>query len=184
MTGWWWSTQNANSMSPGRQTIVVSFIVLAAVGLQGRLAHAVTVRGAQPDLPLIVLGCGAALVGGNASVGIGFWTGLLQAAVLDVYVGSYLTSRTLAGAFAGFLERTLIRDGVLAPPVIVFSTTIVCELVFAAMAPPVWNHHMRVWIHSVLGEALYNAVLSFPLYYIMRKIGVGWRPADEYGDNV
>jgi rod shape-determining protein MreD len=169
-------------MPQGRQTFIVAVFIVVAVALQGSVAHAMMIRGAQPDLPLIALACGAALVGGDASVGLGFWTGLLQASVLGMYPGSYLASRTLAGAFAGFLERTLIRDSFLAPPAIVITTTLIAEVIFAAMAPPVWTHHVRVWSRAMIGEAVYNAALAFPLYFLLRKIGVGWRPADEYGD--
>jgi len=160
-------------MTPGRQTFVVALVLIAATVLQGRLAHIISIKGAQPDFPLVVLACGATLIGGSNAIGLAVWAGLLEAATFGMWFGSVLTSRTLAGAFAGSLQRSVIRDSVVVPPLVVLATTVVAEFVFAAMVPSSWLHHAHRWLRTVVGELVYNTILSHPVYALLRRFGVG-----------
>jgi rod shape-determining protein MreD len=160
-------------MTRGRQTLIVALALVLATVLQGRFAHLIAIKGAQPDLPVIVLACGAILIGGSNAIGLAVWAGLLEAAIFAFWFGSYMTSRTLAGAFAGSLQRSVIRDSIVVPPLVVFATTVVAEFVFAAMVPPIWLHHAHRWIRTVLGELVYNTVLAHPVYLLLRRFGVG-----------
>jgi rod shape-determining protein MreD len=160
-------------MTPGRQTFVVALALIAAAVLQGRLAHIIAIKGAQPDFPLIVLACGATLIGGSSAIGLAVWAGLLEATMFGMWFGSVLTSRTLAGAFAGSLQRSVIRDSVVVPPLVVLATTVVAEFVFAAMVPSSWLHHVHRWARNVMGEIVYNTVLSHPVYLVLRRLHVG-----------
>ena len=59
-------------MIPARHVLLVAVLIwLAAIG-QGRAAHAISIRGAQPDLPLIVLACGSLALGGARGALLGF----------------------------------------------------------------------------------------------------------------
>lgn len=168
-------------MTSGRQTFLVSILLLIAAGLQGRVAHAIVINHAQPDFILIVASCASILIGGEYAVIIGFLAGLLQASLIDQYVGSFLTSRTLAATFTGTLKRLVIRDSLLVPPITVFITTVVSELLMAAMAPSIWLHNIRYWGRCCLGEIIYNVILSYPVYYLMRKLSVGYLKEDPFG---
>lgn len=171
-------------MTPGRQSfIAICFLLLAAV-CQGRLAHAVAYRSAEPDFLLVVLACASMLVGGYWGVGLGFLTGYLTAALYaDPFVpfGTILASRTIAGAFAAGLQRSVIRDSLLVPPLVVAVTTFVCDCVFAAMDPHAWLHHTKQWFRLQVGQLLFNTVLSYPVYLILRKCGLGFRKEDPFG---
>ncbi len=164
-------------MIPTRQVFLVALLLLLAAVLQGRVAHAIQVRGAQPDLPLVGLACGGTLLGGPRGAGLGFWAGLLTAALVPGTVGSFLTSRTLAGAFAGRLQGSVIRDSVVVPPLVTFATTLIAELIYVLMAP---THHLRAWAAARGGEILYNTLLALPVYSLMRRLHIGHRREDPF----
>lgn len=163
-------------MTPVRQSLLVAvFLVLAAV-LQGRAAHGLNIRGAQPDLPLLVLACGATLVGNPRAALLGLLAGLLQAALLPLNVGSEMASRTLAGAFAGALGRIVIRDSLLTPLLVVLAATLVAEGVYLLLAPGQFLQSWasaRAWALGAGGEALYNTALALPVYFLLRRLRVG-----------
>jgi hypothetical protein len=139
------------------------------------------IRSAQPDLPLIVLTCGATLVGGAYAPCLGLFAGYLCVALTPtISFGSYLVSRTVAGAAAGGLTRSVIRDSVWTPPIVVTLGTAVAEIVFALMAPSAWLHHFRRYLMTAGGEVVYNAALSYPVYVLLRRLGIGFRPEDPY----
>ena len=168
-------------MTPARQSLIVAAFLLLASVFQGNLAHAIVIHRAEPDFPLIVLACGANLIGDNYAVGLALWTGLLNAVMLPQYMGSCLVSRTLAGAFAGGLKSSVIRDSVVVPPLIVFFTTLVAHLVYAAMNPHSWLHHASQWAHEVGGQLIYNTLLSYPVYYLLRRCNVGMPKDNPFG---
>jgi rod shape-determining protein MreD len=175
------SSNKSDAMTPARQILIVSFLLVVAAVLQGRLAHAVMIMGAQPDFPLVLLGCAALLIGGDGAIWLAFWTGLLQAAMAAQYVGSYLTSRVLAGAFASSLQRDLIRDSIVVPPLVVLAVTVITEFIFAAMVPHAWLHHLRPWLRGEIGGTVYNTVLSYPCFLLLRRCGIGYRREDPFG---
>jgi rod shape-determining protein MreD len=168
-------------MTPGRQAFIVAIFLIFATVLQGIVAHAIMIKGAEPDFTLIVLACGATLIGGNYSVALAVWAGLLDASMLAQYIGSYLASRTLAGAFAGGLKSSVIRDSLVVPPLIVFLTTAVAHLIFAAMVPHAWLHRAHQWSHEVLGQIIYNTILSYPVYFLLRRCHVGQPKENPFG---
>jgi len=155
--------------------------LLLAAGLQGRAAHAVHLRWAQPDFVLVTLGCAATLLGGGRGTFLGLWAGLLTAALIPATFGTFLASRTLAGALAGFLQRFLIRDSPLVPPLAVLATTLTAEVVYVLMAPGIARHPFRLWLYKVGGETLYNMVLALPVYWLLRRLGLGHVPDDPFG---
>ena len=49
--------------------------------------------------------------------------------------GSLFVSRIAAGAFAGGFGRSLIRDNLIVPPLVVLAATLLAELISVLMAP-------------------------------------------------
>jgi len=163
---------------PKRQIVLLAALLALAAALQGTSAHALQVFGAQPNLTLIVLACGASLVGGVYGIGLGLWAGLLTAAQVPGGYGSLLTSFTLAGAFAGGLRRNLTAGNPLVPFLVVLPTTLVAQGVYLLMNP----HGVHRWLFAALGELVYNLVLAIPLYWLLRKLGVGRLRDDPFGN--
>jgi len=168
-------------MTPARQSVIVAIFLVLATVFQGTAAHAIAIKHAEPDFPLIVLACGANLIGGNYAIGLAVWTGLLEASMVAQFVGTYLASRTLAGAFAGSLKQSVIRDSVIVPPLIVFFTTLLAHLIYAAMNPHSWLGHTHTWVRIVGGQLLYNTALSYPVYYLLRRCNIGLPKDNPFG---
>ena len=155
--------------------------LLLAAALQGRVAHALHLHWAQPDFILVTLGCAATLIGGSRGAFLGLWAGLLTAVLIPGTFGTCLTSRTLAGALAAYLQRLLIRDSLLVPPLAVMATTLVAEGVYVVMAPGLARQSFRLWFEGVAGETLYNMILSLPVYFLLRRLSFGSIPGDPFG---
>ena len=168
-------------MIPTRHVVLAALIVWLAAILQGRVSHALSIHGAQPDLPLIALSCGALLVGSARGAVLGFWTGLLAASAFPQTYGSLFVSRILAGAFAGGFGRNLIRDNLVVPPLVVLATSILAELLYVLMAPGLAVHHVRHWAEQTGGEVLYNTLLALPVYLFLRLLQIGRQREDPFG---
>ena len=167
-------------MIPARQVFLAALFLWLAAIAQGRLAHAWRLGPAQPDFVLIALGCGASLLGFQRGALLGFWAGLLTAVMMPYTFGTYLTTRLLAGAFAGTLQRSLTRDSPIVPPLVVLATTLLAEFLYLLMAPAVVFPHLRHWAWRVGGEVLFNTILSFPVYFLLRLCGIGRLSADPF----
>ena len=164
-------------MIPARHVVLAALLLVLAAAAQGRVAHAIAIRHAQPDFLLVTLSCVAVLLGPTRGVWLGVWSGLLTVALLPITPGSFLASRTLAGAWAGWLQGSVIQNSVWTPPLCALSTTLLAQGAYVLMAP---THHLRAWAVMVAGQCAYNAVLSFPLYAGLRKVGVGRRREDPF----
>lgn len=168
-------------MTPTRHVLLAALVIWLAAVLQGRAAHALSIHGAQPDLPLVVLSCGAFLVGSESGALLGFWTGLLAASAFPATYGSLFLSRIAAGGVAGVFGRSLIRDNWIVPPVVVLATTLLAELIHVLMAPGLAIPHVRLWAGLLGGELLYNTALALPVSLLLRLLQVGRQPPDPFG---
>lgn len=155
-------------------------LIWLAVIAQGRLAYALSIQGAQPDFPLIVVSCGALLVGSSNGTWLGFWTGLLSAVSFPSAYGSLFVSRIAAGAFAGSIGRVLIRNNWIVPPLIVLAATLLAEMLTAVMAPGYAVHHLRHWAERLGGEMLYNTLLAWPVSLLLRRLHIEQEPENPF----
>lgn len=167
-------------MIPKRQVILVAALIWLAAAAQGRAAHALSIHGAQPDLRLVTLACGALLLGPRGVL-LGFWTGLLTAAASADLYGSLFLGRLLAGALAGGLGRSLIGGNFLVPPLVTLAATLLAEAVTVVLAPGLALHHLRHWAWLAGSGALYNMVLALPVSLLLRRLGVGRLREDPFG---
>ena len=168
-------------MTSLRHFLVIALLIwLAAVG-QGRLAHAMIIGGAQPDLPLVVLTCGAVLIGRIGGIWLGFWAGLFTAISFPPAYGSLFFSRIAAGAFSGFIGRSLTRDNLLVPLLVTFASTLLAELLTALLAPGYAVHHLRHWGLLLGGKLIYNSLLALPTSLLLRWLRVGVIAESPFG---
>lgn len=168
-------------MIPVRQVLLAAFLLWLAAVLQGRVAHAVAFRGAQPDFPLVLLSSSALLLGSLRGSILGFWAGLLAAASFPAAYGSVFASRIVAGAFAGSLGSSLIRANLLVPPLVTLAATVLAESACTLIAPSFALHHSRRWLLGTGGEVLYNTVLALPVYLGLRLCRIGQLQDDPFG---
>ena len=168
-------------MIPTRQVLLAALFVWLAAVLQGRVAHAIAFRGAQPDLPLVVLSSSALLVGSLRGSLLGFWAGLLASSSFPAAYGSVFASRIVAGAFAGSVGGSLIRSNLLVPPLVTLAATVIAESIGTLIAPSFAFHHSRRWLIGTAEEVLYNTALALPVYLGLRLCRLGQIPDDPFG---
>ena len=171
-------------MIPTRQMALAAFLLWLAAVLQGRVAHAMAFRGAQPDLPLVFLCACAILVGSLRGSVLGFWAGLLAAASFPAMYGSLFASRIVAGAFCGSLGSSLIRANLFVPPLVTLAASLLAEGVCTLIAPNPALHHLRRWGMQTGGEVLYNTVLALPVYLGLRLCRIGQIRDDPFGQRL
>ena len=171
-------------MIPTRQMLLVAAVIWIAAILQGRVAHAVSIRGAQPDFPLVVLSGSAILVGSVRGSVLGFWTGLLAAVASPAAYGSLFASRIVAGAFAGNLGSSLVRANLLVPPLVTLAANLLAEAVCTLIAPSLALHHPRLWLRETGSGILYNTVLALPVYLLLRFCRVGQLREDPFAHRI
>ena len=95
--------------------------------------------------------------------------------------GSVFVSRIAAGAFAGGVGRSLIRDNLVVPPLVVLAATLLTEGLGALIAPGAAIHDVRHWLRLLGGEVAYNALLAVPVSLLLRLFHVGQVTADPFG---
>lgn len=165
-------------MSAVRQTVLAVLLLLLAGVLQGRVAHSMAIGSAQPDFVLVTLACAATLIGGTSGWGLGLWAGLLTAALVPQTLGSFLVSRAAGGAVAGALAGSVIQRSLVVPPLAALAATATAEIIYVLMAP---THHLRAWAAAAGGETLYNMVWAVPVFLLMRRVGIGRKSDDPFG---
>ncbi len=171
-------------MIPTRQMVLAACLLWLAAVFQGRVAHAIAFRGAQPDLPLVFLSVAALLVGSLRGSILGFWTGLLAASSFPAAFGSVFASRIVAGAFSGSFGSALIRSNLLVPPLVTLAASLLAESIAALIAPSFARHHLRRWLIGTGGEVLYNTLLALPVYLLLRLCRIGQIRDDPFGQRL
>lgn len=171
-------------MIPTRQMALVAFLIWLAAVFQGRVAHAIAFRGAEPDLPLVLLCSSAVLIGSLRGSILGFWTGLLAASSFPAAYGSLFASRIVAGALAGSLGSSLIRTNLFVPPLVTLASSLLAEGICTLIAPNPALHHLRRWLIQTAGEVSYNTVLALPFYLGLRLCRIGQIRDDPFGQRL
>lgn len=159
-------------MKAGTLRVVrLALLLILAASLQGLYGSGIAIKGARPDIVLLIALLSAQFYGACAGAGIGCCAGLMTASCVappphfDGY-GSIVVSRTLVCFLVGALEETVFRDNILIAVTTVTVGTIVTEVLFFVFDP-----HFRVstWAHACLTESVYNGALSVPIYFVVRK---------------
>lgn len=136
-----------------------------------------SIRGMEPNFIIVALGCSSILIGFPRSLWLGIATGLISVAFLPDNFGAIMTSRTVLGAVLGSLRGRLIGEGLFVGPLVGVLATLVAEVVFELFSP---NRHMRLWLGQTVGESTYNLVLATPLYFVLRRVGVGYEQSTPF----
>lgn len=149
------------------RTLLLALIVLVATALQSAVVPHLAVRGARPDLPLVItviLG----LVGGPITgMAVGFSTGLLLAALDGGSPGASAALSTLVGYLAGGLRARIFVEHWAVP------LLAVAVLTFAAQGARglLWRPEGWTWpagLSALGGSTLYNAALAYPAFALLR----------------
>lgn len=154
-------------MTEARRRILLLAMLFIGALLQVAIGSQVGLRHAAPNIALTSLACACLFVDSGAAAAFGFTTGLIEASWTSVYIGTFLVSRTFTGFLIGLLEDRVFRDSIPLAIVTVVLATGVAGILFFAFAP---QPHADRWFISLLGTAIYNALLAIPIYALMRKV--------------
>lgn len=150
-------------------------LLLAAI-VQSVFADSMRVYGAMPDFLVMVALLGSLFCDANGGAALGFFAGLLYASLAAPPhggFGSLIVSRTLVCLGVGWLEERVFRDNPILAVVLVALGTALAEGLFFLFAP---QPNVSFWARSLGKTTLYNALLAFPLYLLIRRIT---RPARD-----
>ena len=140
--------------------------ILAAAGIQGNLPSWMTIFGAKPDLVLVVLISYSLAADPEFGAGLGFIAGLVQGSIIGISMASFVITRTVTGFLAGLVNTRLFGENPLVPVISAGWLTLACEFLFLLANPrPVFFVAAR----TVLGECIYNSILTIFVYLILRQ---------------
>ncbi len=158
-------------MTPSiRRGIILTVAVPIMTLAQMLLASSLTIFTATPDFLLLLALLAAMLMDANSSALFGFISGTVYASISappEAGYGAIIVSWTITCFLVGWLESRIYQDNyILAPPTILIGT-IVAGSLFFLFSPQIKPPH---WIHALVLTAVYNSVLSVPVFLIFRKL--------------
>lgn|GEM_PF-155766 len=126
----------------------------------------------QPDLVLVVVSIYAFIEGPILGSLAGFTGGLLQDLMTIRNMGLGSLSKTVAGYFAGLMEKNLIGENLILPMVAVFSISLISQIVYVLLSFLVGDiialH--EVFFRLIIPCALYDGLLALPIYLLLLKL--------------
>jgi rod shape-determining protein MreD len=146
---------------------VAGLLFYLAGALQQGVAYHFSIFGARPDFLLVAM-AGLCLVGNRREAVIwGFVAGLMMGALSGANLTVYVTSRTLAGVLFGGVKMLDLQAGWATTVVSAIGITLVAEVVFLLLAPPVG---VGAFLADTIRTAMYNGVLAIPVYALLSRI--------------
>ncbi len=147
----WWTTAGA---------------LAGAIVLQVMLAPHLSIGGAIPNVPLLVVVTLSFVEGPSAGAIAGFVAGLLLDLLSTGPVGAWALVLSVTGYTAGMLSENLFAEGWLAPVTVAIIAGLLADFSYLlavtilGVGPAFWQSLVR----AVLPRALYNAVLVMLAY--------------------
>ncbi len=152
--------------------LIVMFIMVLILVLQGSFLAFFLIEGTIPDLLLILVICLAFLWGERRGVVVGFLAGILQDFFFGPALGFFTLSKIVPAYCTGLVSREIYKDQVIAPMVAVFLGTILHELISFFLVGFFWGHDFPMLYYMenmVLPQAIYNFVLTLLIYPLIYK---------------
>ncbi len=157
-------------MTPQAVRIVRITVALCVAALvQLAFVSSIGSRGVKPDLLLATALISAMFSEANGGAVLGFFAGLIHACFAAPALGGFgslVVSRILVCFGIGWLEERIYRDNGLLAVVLVGLGTLLTEGIYFILAP---QRHLVHWMRSVGGATLYNVILAYPLYLLLRR---------------
>lgn len=126
----------------------------------------------KPDFLLIVVVTAGLIKGPRFGVGIGFVAGTLQDLFLGGMFGVLSLVKMLIGGAAGLAEGAFFKENYLMPPVVVFITTIIHDMLKILLSEELL-FNLNIWLvlkDYIVPEAIFNSLLGFVLYFIIYRL--------------
>jgi len=153
--------------------------ILLIISIQSTLLNYININNVKPNVLLIFI-ISIALLRGNIEGGItGFFSGLVQDILFGKVLGFYALIGMYIGIVIGMLNKRLYRENYLIVTFFTFTTTIVYNLLiylFNTILPLALSSEefttslLNPLMNVTLTEALYNSLISIPIYILSMKI--------------
>ena len=131
------------------------------------LANRMLLLGQRPDFLLATMTPLALCLAGTGPIWIGFLAGLLQGGISGANLVHYVISRTLSGYGLVLFRGLELDTGVIIVVIATALVTVLSQLLLMLLAPP---PALTPFLAATIGTAVYNGVLAFPIYAVLRKL--------------
>lgn len=144
----------------------ISFLLLlACVAAQAAWPSWLRLRDQTPDLALAAVLSIGLTCGGLSGLTAGFLGAFLWGSVASVPMGNLFLSYMGLGFLTGAMRGRMFADRLLLAAILVGAGEIVASVVNLVLAPP---PSAQAWVAAVFARALFSALLTIPLYLLMR----------------
>jgi rod shape-determining protein MreD len=145
-------------------------VLIVALLLQLTVAPEISIGSVKPDILLVTTVCWALFEGSASGALFGFCAGLLEGIFSTAVLGVSAFAKTIIGYFSGELRQRVVSKSVIWPIIIVFSASILHELIkFGAWAIVGLEERPPFSFGIIIGLALYNAVITLLVYPIIGR---------------
>lgn len=144
-------------------------MLVFAGALQGNIPSWMVIKGARPDLILVVLITIALGLDPGAGAVLGFLAGLIHGSIVGVSLGSFIASCTIIGFAAGFVTIRMFSENPIVPVIVAGVLTFAGEIMFLLTNPVAG---FLVSLNIVLFKTLYNSLLTLILFWVIRWIQI------------
>jgi len=153
--------------------VFVIVLSLFALILQTAFFSVIQIKGAKPDLILIILTYLSLLKGAEAGSIFGFSFGLLQDVLSGMFLGSNALTKTLLGFTLGSIGKKLYVSSLL-QMIFVFVVTFVNETLLSGLTLMLKAYSTQEvithWIRVTPTESIYNSFLC-PFIVLLLRFG-------------
>jgi rod shape-determining protein MreD len=151
-----------------RRGVIAGLIALyLCAAFQETLAPRMRFAGVYPDLLLTVGICLSMLVSRTKAALCGFAAGLTQGAIVGAAMGAFIVTRTAAGFMASWSKTFGYEPKPVAIGVVTFFATLFASILWFFFGQ---GSGIAGFGLATIGTALYNGVLSIPLYALLRRV--------------
>ena len=150
-------------MNRTRPYIVLLLAFWIAAALQQTVAYKFS---PPPDFLIVVALSAAVMYEPVVAALLGFIAGVLHGGVTGSDTANFAISRTLAAYAAGYVSRLELDVRPWYVALVVAAGTVVIHLLMMIPAPP---PTVGSYLRDTILAALYNGVLAFPIYTVLRR---------------
>ena len=147
--------------------IVAVFLIWFAGGCQQSVSYQVSLAGASPDFPLIVIATLALFGDKRSGALVGFLGGVIHGAIAGAHLATYAVTRTLLGFAVGWFSSLEFEGNPVVAFIVVAAATLVTQIAFMLVTP---GGAILPFLLATIGSAMYNGVLAVPLYALLNKV--------------
>jgi rod shape-determining protein MreD len=140
--------------------------------VQTTLLDYIKIYNIKPNLVLILIVCVTLIRGGMEGAVFGLVAGLLQDILCGNSIGPYALLGFVIGFGLGGFNKRFYRDNIFICAIITFVVSIIYEsfIILPGISLSDYQLILQILKNDILIEALYNTVISIPLYILILKI--------------